>query len=275
MMLSITYTAKEKANCNNLKWNIMDTHKKASQYLRLRHRMLLGTLGALTPSLLNLYAVDLAAIPAEAFTIPYILGYSIRVLILAFYGALIAYFHKDEHNPVKIFQLGVAVPALIIILLNIGKTNADLSNVRASIWEEVRTEWFFPAAYAQRTTAYLPPVKHFMMPKQNSLREFWSGFMGEKVEERHYVVMSKEEMGWAEVRKAYRRLKIKYDVLKPEVYELEKADGKTTYVLVLANKLTKNEAHWIHNEALGKGLTDFKVMNIKKLRIDGKTLDDW
>lgn len=84
-----------------------------------RKRFLLGGGGALMPVMVSLLAIDIgAALDSDAnLTTGNIIGVSIRYLILFIVGGIVAYLHEDEHKPFKLFELGIAAPALITSLI--------------------------------------------------------------------------------------------------------------------------------------------------------------
>lgn len=82
-------------------------------------RFLLGGSGALMPVLVSFLAVDIgAALNSEFYlTTANMVGIAIRYVILFIIGGVIAYLHEDEHKPFKLFELGIAAPALITSLI--------------------------------------------------------------------------------------------------------------------------------------------------------------
>lgn len=83
----------------------------------IKQRLLIGAMGALAPIFANLLVVDADHILkyAELYST---LGYLIRILLLALVGMFVAYLHDDETNRIKLFQLGMGGPALLIAALN-------------------------------------------------------------------------------------------------------------------------------------------------------------
>ncbi len=84
-----------------------------------KKRFLLGGGGALMPVLVSLLAIDIGAVLNDGsnLTTGNIIGIVIRYLILFVLGGIVAYLHEDEHKPFKIFELGIAAPALITSLI--------------------------------------------------------------------------------------------------------------------------------------------------------------
>jgi len=83
----------------------------------LLRKMKIGCIGALTPIVINLLIVDLqttlsAVTPISAFC------YAVRVAALCTAACIVIYLNSDEDRPVKLFQLGIAAPALLTGMLN-------------------------------------------------------------------------------------------------------------------------------------------------------------
>ncbi len=82
-------------------------------------RFLLGGGGALMPVLVSFLAIDIGAALSddENLTTANIVGIGIRYMILFIVGGVVAYLHEDERKPFKLFELGIAAPALITSLI--------------------------------------------------------------------------------------------------------------------------------------------------------------
>ena len=82
-------------------------------------RFLIGGGGALMPVLVSFLAIDIGAALSndENLTTANIIGIAIRYVILFLVGGVVAYLHEDEHKPFKLFELGIAAPALITSLI--------------------------------------------------------------------------------------------------------------------------------------------------------------
>lgn len=78
-------------------------------------RFLIGGGGALMPVLVSILAIDIgAALNDENNLSPANLaGFAIRYVILFILGGVVGFLHEDEEKPFKLFELGVAAPALI------------------------------------------------------------------------------------------------------------------------------------------------------------------
>jgi len=93
----------------------MSEHNQAE--LNTYQKIMLGGLGALTPVIMNLLAVDLEKLLIN-ITIISVIAYLIKVIILFYIGGLVAYLNSDENKPIKLFQLGIYAPAMIIAFMN-------------------------------------------------------------------------------------------------------------------------------------------------------------
>ena len=84
-----------------------------------KKRFFLGGGGALMPVIVSLLAVDIgAAINNEVIlSTGIIIGFAFRYIILFLVGGVVAYLHEDEIKPFKLFELGIAAPALITSLI--------------------------------------------------------------------------------------------------------------------------------------------------------------
>ncbi len=82
-------------------------------------RFLLGGGGALMPVLVSFLAIDIWAALSndDNLTTANIIGIGIRYVILFVVGGVVGYLHEEEHKPFKLFELGIAAPALITSLI--------------------------------------------------------------------------------------------------------------------------------------------------------------
>lgn len=84
-----------------------------------RKRFFIGGGGALMPVLVSFLAIDIgAALGNDAnFNTAQIIGIAIRYVILFVVGGVVAYLHEDENKPFRLFEIGIAAPALITSLI--------------------------------------------------------------------------------------------------------------------------------------------------------------
>ena len=96
-------------------------------------RFLVGGGGALMPVLISILAIDVGAVLGSdsSLSTANIIGIFIRYFVLFVIGGVVAFLHEDETNSFKLFELGVAAPALLTSLISaqgiITDTNQDRS----------------------------------------------------------------------------------------------------------------------------------------------------
>jgi hypothetical protein len=83
--------------------------------LTTHQRIMRGGLGALTLVVLSLLTVDIKTIFTN-ITIFVTAGYAVRVIVLFYLRRLVAFLHRDENKSIKRFELGIAVPALLMVM---------------------------------------------------------------------------------------------------------------------------------------------------------------
>lgn len=84
--------------------------------MNARRRFYIGGFGALMPVMVSLLAIDIGAM-LNGWTVGNIVGTLIRYVILFMIGGFVAYLHEDEIKPFKLFEIGIAAPALITSLI--------------------------------------------------------------------------------------------------------------------------------------------------------------
>lgn len=132
-------------------------------------KILFGGLGALTPVIINLLVVDFSTVLSNQ-TMGVLVGYVVRVLVLFYLGGLVAWLHTDEVSPLKLFQLGIAAPALLTTYMNAQNTIPAKGLPERPIAGIM--ELLVPSAHAQEKD------KPANMPKSGFLDEFWYGLTG-------------------------------------------------------------------------------------------------
>jgi len=105
-----------------------DENKKTDKVLKVRDKILIGGLGALTPIIMNLLVVDLEKLLINLTTIAMI-AYTIKVVLLFYIGGVVAYLNKDENKPFKLFQLGIYAPAMIIAFMNTNPLSTNTQEI--------------------------------------------------------------------------------------------------------------------------------------------------
>jgi hypothetical protein len=147
-----------------------------------RQKVLWGGLGGICPVLIMLITMDLQSWISN-FNIYKIVGFLIRTLVLFALGAIIANLH-NENNKLKIFELGIAAPALLASLVN-GFTNPENKSISLII---PRTALVL---YAQDNNIDLTP-KLLQLEKDNAFTQVLQGALGrEAPPKNNFIVLEK------------------------------------------------------------------------------------
>lgn len=214
-------------------------------------KILIGGLGALTPIIMNLLAIDLEVLFLN-LTLFAVLGYLIRVIILFYLGGMTAFLHKDETSPVKIFELGIVAPALITALINAGQI--DVPKVKVpEMPEKISSIQLVSSAYAQtpqeQDTTKIE-VKTFSMPKETKIQQFWRGLIGWSPKNIYYVIVGTYEKK-DEAQQQIEQIKSKTNNFKPEIFFPYGNEKK--YAVSIGANLTQEKALQLKKEAMDSG----------------------
>lgn len=221
--------------------NVKVSKAAQAEKARARQRFVIAGVGGVMPVLLNLVVIDLQTIllGATALTIA---SYLIRAVALFALGGLIGWLHRNEVDPVKLFQLGIAAPALITAAINGGRVALpDAPPAKqAAVWEIVAT------AIAQ------PPVgtlKEFSLPVETSAQQIYRGLFGALPKNIWFVISGSHlERGDAERQAAeIRRRGFPADVYAPY-------GGNPYYAVVIGAQITRDEALALQRRAVAGGL---------------------
>ncbi|HEX9970455.1 MAG TPA: hypothetical protein VGD14_00155 [bacterium] len=226
-------------------------------------KIFIGGLGALTPIIMNLLVIDLEVLLIN-LTFYSVLGYTIRVIVLFYLGGLIAFLHKDEINPVKIFELGIVAPALITALLNAGQI--DVSKMKAQNPNNpIGSISFVSAAYAQTSIqqdSSKMELKTFSMPEETKMHQFWrgaglSGLFGLNKWRGYFVIVGSHE-NVDEARQQVKQILHQTKEFKPMIYEPFK--DRKGYSVVIGAHLSKVEAIQLEKSALDNKISKTVVI---------------
>ncbi len=115
-----------------------------------KKRFLLGGGGALMPVLVSLLAIDIGAALSDGntFSTGNSIGLAIRYIVLFIVGGVVAYLHEDEKKSFKLFELGIAAPALITSLIT---AQGIVGNPTPGNNSEASRISFIDSAYAGET----------------------------------------------------------------------------------------------------------------------------
>ncbi len=220
-----------------------------------REKVVIGGLGALTPLILHLLVVDLQGwwLTLAPFVV---VGAILRVLALCYLGGIVAYLHRDENNPIKLFELGIVAPALITGLLH-GAPEAD----RLSRGEPTKGIGFFdllvtPVYAAEHPTS---KPKTFSPPQETIGQQIWRGVTDSPMERLWFVIAAYHptvESAAEEAREINRRARD----FRAEVYSTYGA--RESYCVVIGEHLTLAEAQALRERAVEAGLAHSHVWKL-------------
>lgn len=209
-------------------------------------KLLIGALGAATPLAINYVVVDqLTLADPTALTL---LGYAIRVVALVGLGVLVVVWNLDESRPVRIFQLGLAGPALVTALLN-GVNQRAL--IQSQTLEAPASQGFFSIA-AVALAAPARPVRYFEPPQETSGEQIWRGLTGARANRRWFVIVRREATREAAEAASDR---INRTIYGFHAAVFEPFRGKGAWSVVVGEALTHADALRLKAQALGAGLT--------------------
>ncbi|HEB36127.1 hypothetical protein LCGC14_0953040 [marine sediment metagenome] len=215
--------------------------------MNTRKKIMIGGLGALTPVIMNLLIVDLNVVFVK-ITLLASLAYVIRIVILFSLGGFVAFLHKGENSPIKIFELGIVAPALITAMINAGqvpilKAPPQTAETSAASFS------FIPSVYA------LPPqeeeIKTFSLPKESSMQQIWRGLTGSSFKRVWFVIVgSHPEL--EDARNQAHQIDQRGEDFEAEVYA--PYDDNPNYSVVIGANLTYEEAKELKKRAIEAGL---------------------
>ena len=218
-----------------------------SRLLTTNQKIMLGGLGALTPILLNLLAVDLKT-TFSAITIFVVVGYAIRVLILFYLGGLVAYLHRDENKPIKLFELGIVAPALLTTIISAAQIERAPKAEMAATEGHPALALFLPVVYAQSNE--LDRVKRFTLPKEGVASQVWRGVSGSRIPNVWFVILGSRP-GLEDAQRAAKQINQQQSDFKAEVYApYEDSQG---YSVVIGANLTADDANALKRAATKQG----------------------
>jgi len=205
-----------------------------------RQKILIGGLGALTPVVISLLAIDFeTAFVGKSSAV--ILGYMFRVLLLFYLGGLVAYLHADEHVPLKIFELGIVAPALIMTMINAKNVEPPVRFEKVS--QVSLADFFIAPAYAQTEKANQAELQ-----QSSFIEQFLEGLTGSVSKKRYWVIVgwSRDSQGAKIIADEFNRTKPKF---RSEVYKAQNG----LYGVSIAGNLTYEAAQRIRKDALAVG----------------------
>ena len=213
--------------------------------MKTYQKILIGGLGALMPVVLNLLVVDLHILFLD-LTLVAFLAYLTRVIILFSLGGLVAFFHKDENSPLKLFQLGLAAPALITGLLNGGQVEIPKAPPPPEAKPSASSQ-FISSAYAQ--TGQGGEIKTFSLPRESLGEQFQRGFTG-SIPKRVWFVIAGSHPSRESAQKQAEKITKEFGAkgFKADLYS--PSAGNPYWSVVIGAHLTSDEAQELRQRAI-------------------------
>jgi hypothetical protein len=217
-------------------------------------RFLAGGMGALTPIVLNYVVTDRYVVfgDLEAWAV---VGYAIKVALLFWLGAVVAWMHQDEHRPQRLFQLGIVAPALVTTMMNgmnidhhRGKEPRGLDKVLRPV--DVTAAVLVTPARAQERRQEQDVVHSFAEPpRESALQQFLRGFLGWSERGEFFVVLEREYPTAEHAFQSRNQIRAAAGIAG-DVYA---RDGK--YLVVLGDWMEEGDAERLKETAAELGLT--------------------
>lgn len=213
-----------------------------------RQRIFLGSIGGITPYLVTLLSIDFKSAVGSYETLDWI-GLAVRCLVLMFLGSLVAFLHKSEKEQFKVFQLGLAAPALLATFIN---GNLGNHQTLPSPIEDDRTAYI--SLFSRANAAEYINTSMLREPNVSASSRFLRGVFGTKLstsgDETYFVIVgfhnSKE--------KALEQV----DLLATKRYKAVVYNPDTNsnfYAVVIASYVTREEANTVKEQAIQNGLS--------------------
>ncbi|PIR37838.1 MAG: hypothetical protein COV35_07880 [Alphaproteobacteria bacterium CG11_big_fil_rev_8_21_14_0_20_39_49] len=158
-----------------------------------RERFFSGILGALMPICAILLTLDLTAVFSESsgLSTGHIIGISLQFIIFMFVGGTVAYMHSDEVKAYKLFQIGMATPALLASFTTSNGLNSAITGsgespivIEAVTESGVNTSFDFniiSSANASENPLDNAPTQQIAMEGGSIIQQVWDGFTGKAI----------------------------------------------------------------------------------------------
>jgi len=234
--------------------------KKRSSGLSAHKRLIIGGIGGIAPILISLLVVDLNSLISDLKMMDGI-GLVIRCTILIFIGGLVGYLHQDETEPFKVFQLGIAAPAMLTTAIN----GYGVVGSGASAYKEMKTtsnfqnsHWslsIISSAHASETSGN--NVKYlnsnaFQDAKVSNTERFLRGLIGKRISSKGddwFVIVGSH----TSLKKAKQQVqKLKSQRYMAKIFQ--PVDGSKHYAVVIGSNLRIADAKSLRQQAIRKGL---------------------
>lgn len=211
-------------------------------------RFFIGGIGGLAPVLMFLISVDWEQFVVDAPPLK-VVGYSVRVLVLFFIGGFVAYLHSDEHQPFKLFEVGLAAPALIAGAI----TSQLVPSPTGQVGPGTSTAAIFSIVGVALAQPEPPPssLKRFSLPVQSPAGQFLEGLIGGRPKDVWFVIVGSYQQ-LENARKHADQINQQHPDFKSEVYE--PYGDNPNYAVVIGANLTQSQAKALRDRAVKSGL---------------------
>lgn len=225
-----------------------------------KSRMIIGGIGGIAPLIISLLVVDLKSLLNDLAMMDAV-GLTVRCLVLIFIGAMVGYLHNSEHEPFKVFQLGIAAPALLTTAINgysvVGPA-ATLKEYKTSAYQ-VEPANRFSLAFISSAHADEPKLRGkylnrhaFKEPKISNMERFMRGLIGKRISSKgdDWFVITGSHKSYAKAREQI--LSINQKKFAGKVYQPN--FGSEYYAVAIGANLSLDEAQRLKDKAIRKGL---------------------
>ncbi|WP_281558835.1 hypothetical protein [Thalassomonas sp. RHCl1] len=225
--------------------------------MKLNQRIALGAIGGITPYLVTLLSIDFKTAVVNYEILDWV-GLIVRCIILIFLGAFVAYLHKTENEPFKVFQLGLAAPALLATFINGGIGSNE--SLPVSPLANQYSISIFPQAFAANPSAESTKKKQYQNeqmlkePKISGWSRFLRGVAGTKLQtsqqNSYFVIVGSHN--------SYKQAKAQAKSLEKKNYKAKVYNPQgfaKPYAVAIASNISKKEALQLRNKAIADGLT--------------------
>ena len=223
--------------------------REDNELLSTRQKLLLGGLGGIAPVIINLIVIDLETLLLD-LTILSGVSYCIRVMALFAVGATVAVLNKSEHDRFKVFQLGIAAPALITAVINGSHvTIPEKPGAEHARYGAVQSALSFELIASVQAQTETKGPKQFSLPRETAMQQITRGFLGTTPSNLWFVIAgSQRDLAEAERQAAqYRAKGFAADVYAPY-------GNNPYYAVVIGSQLDRTEAQRLRLKAIEAGL---------------------
>jgi hypothetical protein len=227
-----------------------------------RQRILIGGLGGLAPVLVFLVGANQLDEVLQNSAHPLVVvGYLLRGLAMFGLGALIAWFHTEEHKPYAIFQIGIAAPALVAGLI----TTGSLAHPQPAPPPHTGSIRFLSEAFAQATPDLEP--KQYTVPAWD---QFLHGFVGRRPSNVWFVTAGSHK-SLDDAKKQVEAIRKTHPEFPADIYAPRTSPY---YAVVLGAYLDREDAVKLRDKAIAAGLTPTPYASIPRALLPKQTSDE-